>query len=98
MGPPGGTEGSHGAGEEGPHDGGRRSDGGGVVVDRVCGFRGDLRREAAGGGVEAWGQPITKEITFDLRSMTFDLKTGLFKSSPGGTVSYMFYIFSCHKN
>lgn len=41
MGAPGGAEGSHGTREEGPDDGGWRSDGCGVVVDRVGGFCGD---------------------------------------------------------
>lgn len=50
------AQGSHGAREEGSNDRGRRSDGrDAVALDRVGGFRGSLRREAMGGGVEAWG-------------------------------------------
>lgn len=63
MGAPRRAEGSHGAWEEGPNDRGRRSDGwDGVVVYRVGGFCGNLRREAVGrcGGR---GQPITREET-----------------------------------
>ncbi|TNN71472.1 hypothetical protein EYF80_018306 [Liparis tanakae] len=55
VGAPHGAEGPHGAWEEGPNNGGRRSDRRGVVVDRVGGFCGHLRGEAVGrsGGMGA---------------------------------------------
>lgn len=56
------AEGSHGAWKERSNNRGRRSDGYGVVVDRVGGVCGNLRREVMGrcGGM---GQRITKEAT-----------------------------------
>lgn len=59
VGGPRRAQGSHGTREEGPNNRGRRSDGCGVVVDRVGGFCGNLGREAMGrcGGM---GQRITK--------------------------------------